>query len=278
MHRTLRTLAVASLLVVSALSASPVAAAEPPPANDSIAGATVIGSLPFVDTIDTTAATAEPADPPSCWWADFGRDSATVWYAWTAPASGPIGAATWGSDYDTTISVGTSDGAGGIDVLACNDDTRSLQAAVRFDAVAGQTYLIAIGASPWAETAGGELVFSLDVGPAAQAADVEFDPDGSFVKGTVRFSGTVSCAAEAGLSSLLVVELSQFGSSRETAAGTAFLDIAGCPGEDIPFEIEVPATFGHFHPGVGVAQVIWVACNDFECANETIDLTVSIGA
>jgi hypothetical protein len=173
--------------------------------------------------------------------------------------------------------VGTSNGAGGIDVLACNDDTRSLQAAVRFDAVAGQTYLIAIGASPWAETAGGELVFSLDVGPAAQAADVEFDPDGSFVKGTVRFSGTVSCAAEAGLSSLLVVELSQFGGSRETAAGTAFLDIAGCPGEDIPFEIEVPATFGHFHPGVGVAQVIWVACNDFECANETVDLQVAIG-
>lgn len=277
MHRTLRTLAAASLLVVSALSAGPVAAAEPPPANDSIAGATVIGSLPFLDTIDTTGATAEPTDPPSCWWPDFGRDRATVWYAWTAPANEPIGAATWGSDYDTTISVGTPNDAGGIDVLACNDDTRSLQAAVRFDAVAGQTYLIAIGASPWAESDGGELVFSLDVGPAAQAADVEFDAAGSFVKGTVRFGGTVSCAAEAGLSSLLVVELSQFGGARETAAGTAFLDIAGCPGEDIAFEIEVPATFGHFHPGTGVAQVIWVACNDFECANETVDLIVSIG-
>jgi hypothetical protein len=276
MYRTIRAIAIAGLLVTG-LAAAPVSAAEPAPANDDIGSPTVIGGLPYTDTIDTTGATSGATDPASCWWSDFGADSATVWYSWTAPESGPIGAASWGSDYDTTLYVGTANGAGGIDVLVCSDDTRSLQAAARFDAVAGETYLIAIGASPWSETTGGELVFTLDVGPAAQSADVEFDANGAFTKGTVSFSGTVSCGAEAGLSSLLVVELSQFGGSRETAAGTAFLDIYGCPGEDIPFEIEVPATFGHFHPGAGVAQVIWVACNDFECANETVDLEVTIG-
>ena len=276
MHRTIRALAVAGLLVVG-ISAAPVSAAEPAPANDSINSPTVVGGLPFSDTIDTSGATGEPADPASCWYPEAGRDFATVWYSWTAPDSGPIGAATWGSDYDTTIYVGTPDGNGGIDVLACNDDTRFLQAAVRFDAVAGETYLVAVGASVFGEGVGGELVFTLDVGPVPATAGVAFDPAGDFAKGKVFFEGTVNCGSDASLSHLLVVELVQRSGNRQTGAGTAFLDIEGCPGEDIPFEVEVPTDIGHFHPGVAAAQVIWVACNNFECANETVDLEVTIG-
>ncbi len=279
MHRTLRAFTVAGLLVLSGLSALPAAAAEAAPPNDSITTPTVIDTFPFSDAIETSGATGEATDPGYCSVPEFGPDLVTVWYTWTAPASGPIAASTWGSSYDTTIQIGTSNGAGGIDVLFCNDDTREQQAAVRFDAVAGVTYLIVIGSSPFPyhDPIGGQLVFSLDVGPDAQSADVTFDPAGSFEKGKVFFHGTVACGAEAPLSSLLIVELSQFAGGREIVAGTAFLDINGCPGEDIPFEIEVPATFGHYHPGVGVAQVIWVACNDFECANETVDLEVTIG-
>jgi hypothetical protein len=276
MHRTIRALAVAGLLVVG-ISAVPVSAAEPAPANDSISSPTVVGDLPFTDTIDTSGATSESGDPASCWYPDVGPDFATVWYSWTAAESGPIGAATWGSDYDTTIYVGTPDGNDGIAVLACNDDTRSLQAAVRFDAVAGETYLIAVGASVFGEGVGGQLVITLDVGPVPATANVEVDPAGAFAKGNVFFEGTVSCGSDAGLSHLLVVELVQRSGNRQTGAGTAFLDIEGCPGEDIPFEVEVPTDIGHFHPGRASAQVIWVACNDFECANETVDLQVTIG-
>ena len=280
MHRTIRALTIAGLLVLSGLSAVPVAAAEPPPANDSIANPTVITTFPYTDTIETSGASNEPTDPGNCDAPDFGPDLVTVWYSWTAPQSGPIAAATWGSNYDSTIQVGTSNGSGGIDVVACNNDTRELQAAVRFDAVAGETYLIVIGSAPWpfSDPIGGELVFSLDVGPEAQGAAATIDPQGAFSMGTVSFSGTVSCAAVADLSSLLILELSQFGGGRQIAAGTAFLDISGCPGEEIPFEIEVPATFGRFHPGAGTAQLLWFACNYFECANEVIDLEVTIKA
>ena len=275
MQRTIRALAVAGLLVVG-ISAAPVSAAEPAPVNDSINSPTTIGGLPFSETLDTSGATSGSTDPASCSFPDGGSDFATVWYSWTATASGPIGAATWGSDYDTTIYVGTPDGNGGIEVLACNDDTRFLQAAVRFDAVAGATYLIAVGGSMFGEGTGGELVFALDVGPVPATADVELDPAGDFVKGRVFFEGTVGCGSDADLSHLLIVELVQRSGNRQTAAGTAFLDVEGCPDEDIPFEIEVPEDIGHFHPGKAAAQVLWFACNDFECANKVVDLEVTI--
>jgi hypothetical protein len=277
MHRTIRALAIAGLLVAG-ISVAPVSAAEPAPTNDSITSPTVVSGLPFIETLDTSGATSESSDPAACSYPDGGADAATVWYSWTAAESGPIGAATWGSNYDTTVYVGTSDGNGGIDVLACNDDTRSLQAAIRFDAVAGETYLIAVGASVFGDGIGGELLFALDVGPVPATAHVELDPAGDFVMGGVFFDGTVSCGSDAGLSHLLIVELVQRSGNRQTAAGTAFLDIEGCPGEDIPFEIEVPEDIGHFHPGAAKAQVLWFACNDFECANDVVDLEVAISS
>ena len=79
---------------------------------------------------------------------------------------------------DTTIYVGTPDSSGGIDVLACNDDTRYLQAALRFDAIAGETYLIGIGAAPSYDNQAGNLEFTFDVGPLPATADVELDPAG----------------------------------------------------------------------------------------------------
>ena len=65
--------------------------------------------------------------------------------------------------------------------------------------------------------------------------------------------------------------------ARQTGAGTAFLDIDGCPREEIPLAIEVPTDLGRFHPGEATAQVLWFACNDFECANKVIDREVTIG-
>src|SRR5688500_7427204 len=108
MHRSIRILTIAGLLVISGLTAVPVAAAEPAPSNDSIATPTVITTFPYTDTIDTSGASNEATDPGNCDAPDFGPDLVTVWYSWTAPASGPIAAMTWGSSYDSTVQVGTS--------------------------------------------------------------------------------------------------------------------------------------------------------------------------
>jgi hypothetical protein len=55
------------------LAAARLAVAQP--ANDDCANATVITSFPFVDTVDTTTATAEGSDPADC-----GGGDNSVWY------------------------------------------------------------------------------------------------------------------------------------------------------------------------------------------------------
>ena len=96
------------------------------------------------------------------------------------------------------------------------------------------------------------------------------------MQGTPVLRGTVGCAADASLSSLLIVELTQWGADNPGAGATAFLDIAGCPGQDIPFEIVIPNEVRHFHAGRATAQVLYFACNPFECANEVLDLEITI--
>ena len=61
-----------------------------PPANDDFANATPIGSLPFQQSVDTSAATRQAGEPgPSC---ASGTLSGTVWYAYTPAASGSVSA------------------------------------------------------------------------------------------------------------------------------------------------------------------------------------------
>jgi hypothetical protein len=123
-----------------------------PPANDEFAAAEVIASSPFTTFTSTLEATTA-VDDPSC----LGND-ASVWYAYTPPVSTTIAADTFGSDYDTTLSVYTG-AQGSLTQLACNDDAGSdLQSQVVFPVVGGQTYYFMVAALG----GGGGLVFNLD--------------------------------------------------------------------------------------------------------------------
>jgi len=56
--------------------------AVPPPPNDDFVSATTIGSLPYSNTVDTTAATIEAGEPtPAC--ATFFNPTGSVWYSFT---------------------------------------------------------------------------------------------------------------------------------------------------------------------------------------------------
>jgi hypothetical protein len=257
--------AAVALLAVAAPSALAVA-----PANDDIATPQVIQAIPFSLTLDTTDATSSPSDPGYCFAPEIGPDPGTVWFEYTATDTGPLGATTFGSDYDTTLYVGTKNAAGGFEQIACGDDSRTVDSAVRFDATEGTTYLFMVGASPFGGVNGGSLMFNLDVGPPSQAVDVTLDPDGTLVKKQVRFTGTVSCTAPTTFQSAVVVELDQ-GEGRKAADYIGFADITECPGTDIPFEILLDQQLGKVKTGPVTLQVIFAACNDFECGNDTIE-------
>ena len=157
-----------------------------PPSNDDFASATAVTEpLPFSDATSTGEATTA-ADDPDCY-----GNGPTVWYAFTPSQDIYIRADTFGSDYDTTLSVYMGS-PGNLLQIACNDDSASLQSLVTFNAVANETYYLMVGA--FGSGSGGNLV--LTVGEF-EPLNVEFrvNGSGSFDRaGNAIIRGTVTCS------------------------------------------------------------------------------------
>lgn len=144
-----------SLILVLVLSlALPTGVWAAAPANDDFANATLINQFPFSDAIDTSEATVA-SDDPNC-----AGQAATVWYTFTSATDATIIANTFGSNYDTTLSVyaGTQ---GALAQIVCNDDYSGLQSFVQFSASAGETYYIMAGQFGTGGL-GGSLVLSIN--------------------------------------------------------------------------------------------------------------------
>jgi VCBS repeat-containing protein len=94
--------------------------------------------------------TGEPGEP------DHGGVSmplASVWWNWTAPATGRAVFTTSGSGFDTVLAVYTGDSVDALTEVTANDDFATIapQSRVGFDAVAGTTYRIAVDGKGAAE-------------------------------------------------------------------------------------------------------------------------------
>jgi hypothetical protein len=171
-------------LLTAALLLSGAAVARAQPANDDIANATPITSLPFDDSLDTTEATMAP-DDPDC----FGNGP-TVWYTFTPTedVSLLVDAQT-DTTYDSTLSVYTGT-PGNLTQLACSDSS------VVFEADAGTTYWFMVGS--FFSEFGGTLVFHAEVAPPALELDITVNAEGVVdpKTGVARVSGTVRCNTE----------------------------------------------------------------------------------
>ena len=134
--------------------------------NDSCAAPTVITSVPFSDTVNTTAATTGAEDATSC---GCNPDFKSVWYAFTPTAPGTVTIDTFGSTYDTVLDVFTGI-CGGKSQVTCNNDSSGLQSHVTFPTCAGGvTYLIE--ASNFCVSGGGTLVLHVDSTPGVPDSD-----------------------------------------------------------------------------------------------------------
>ena len=150
----------------SPINTFPVYAAAP--ANDAWQNATVIGSIPFNDAVDTNDAQQEldepvlgPAPEDLCNGVPLRAGLATVWYKYVAPASPAsrlVAMDTLGSnqtdinpstglpyEYDTYIAVYTGTPSGNPTLVACNDDNNDgFRSQLGFTAVANTTYYIQV--------------------------------------------------------------------------------------------------------------------------------------
>jgi hypothetical protein len=120
----------------------------------------VIPSLPFSASQNTSTAHTSASDPRSACTGTVTVLGHTVWYVFTADENITITADTFGSDYDTALSVLTLSGNTFTEV-ACNDDFGNPQSQVSFSASAGTTYYFMIGVCCDATDPGGNLVFTV---------------------------------------------------------------------------------------------------------------------
>ncbi|MBQ5530836.1 MAG: leucine-rich repeat protein, partial [Kiritimatiellae bacterium] len=116
----------------------------PPPVNDAFADAIVLsGAIGMTNGWNYLATNTDAIDEL----ANLGK--ATVWWAWTAPETDAYEFNTFGSRFDTMISVlkHIEGDDYGYDVVAANDDANNSgynESAVYFSAIAGVTYYIGV--------------------------------------------------------------------------------------------------------------------------------------
>lgn len=230
-------LIVASVVLVYASNAL----AEPP-LNDERSAAKffLIGDT---DTIDTTEASTAPDDP------ECSGQGPTVWYSFTPEVSTFIGANTFGSEYDTTLSAYVEE-EGSLLQIACNDDSIGVQSRIRFNAEAHVTYLFMVGA--FGSGPGGNMTFNLIEAPPPVQIELAIDSRGTFIPSTgiATLRGTVTCTGSAGV---------YIDGSLRQRVGRLFIDGYGsnffsCDGTT-PWSMEVSSDDGLFAGGRADANV-----------------------
>jgi PKD repeat protein len=159
------------------------------PVNDDRAAATTIGAGTEQVSGYNRLATAEAGEP-----AHGGAPaSRSVWYRWTAPATGAVTLDTCSASFDTRLAVYTADTAGTLTAVASGDDAELCAnngSRVAFAATGGTTYWIAVDGK-----GGATGDFTLGVPPANDRFDTPraLSPTGDSAYGTTARAG-----AEAG--------------------------------------------------------------------------------
>lgn len=109
------------------------------PANDLLANAITLGTT---SSIESTGATVESGEPGYS--TNFTLPKASLWWKWTAPSAAGVWLDTLGSEYDTVLTVFTTDPPTIPAILVENDNASTLPgagaSAVAFKPVSGQTY------------------------------------------------------------------------------------------------------------------------------------------
>jgi hypothetical protein len=216
--------------VSSAAAQSVLTILQPAPLNDLFVNATALSGLSVSATGANANATVENGEPYHA--GNIGGHS--LWYAWTAPASGTVSIDTHGSSFDTLLAVYTGASVSALSLAAANDDDPSggtTTSRVSFHAVAGVTYRIAVDGYNGAT---GNIALNVQETPApandnfANAVALTNNIWTGTTIGATRESGETTLAGNAGGASVWLtwtapstgtVSLSTAGSNFDTMLG-----------------------------------------------------------
>jgi Family of unknown function (DUF6299) len=257
----------AVLTAVVAVSVPSVMPAYAQPPNDTPAGATVIGSLPFDDSVVIDDATTDALDATLNEQCGAPATEGSVWYRFDATADGALIFDVSGSSFTAGALVTLGDPTNA-NVLTCGPD------AVVFEVAAGQSYFImAFSDTPGVTT--GTLVVHAEEAPPPPQVDVTVNPTGTFTRaGSALISGTFTCTGEDVEFAFVDVQLAQR-VGRFTIIGFGSID-AICDGGTHPWTVEVFADNGQFRGGHSMTFTFGVACGPFICGEDFEEQTVML--
>ena len=239
-----------------------------PPSNDGFAGATVISSVPFTTTEDTTQATLDSDDTAAGQVCNTGglTFSNSVWFAYTPTTDQVVGLDTSGSSYGVAGAV-VSGSPGSFTAASC------FLGGTSFQASAGTTYYLDLAQSP----AGSGGTLSLSLTPlVAPNATLTVDSSGSFdsKSGAATMTGTASC--NSGASAFVFGNLSQSVGRIATISGSGSpASPIICDGTPHPWSFVVTPSSGLFKGGHAAADVSMFACS-FTCQTQEVTETIQL--
>jgi hypothetical protein len=256
---------VAALFAVSVSGALPAFAQ---PANDTPAGATLISTLPFDDSVVIDDATTDALDATLNEQCGAPATEGSVWYRFDATADGALIFDVSDSSFTAGALVTLGDPANGI-VLTCGPDT------IIFDVIAGESFFV-MAFSDTPDVTTGTLVVHVEEAPPPPEVDVTVDPIGSFTKaGSAIITGTVTCTSDEPVEFTFIdVEVRQR-VGRFTIAGFGSTDYI-CDGTTQTWAVEVFGETGQFRGGHAVSVTFAVACGEFFCGEDFEEQTVKL--
>jgi hypothetical protein len=249
------------------VTAAPAFAA--PPGNDAYAGRTVVGSVPFSQTLDTSEATTDADDAELNAQCGAPVTDASVWYQVTATATGMVADISQ-SSYSAGAIVATGS-PGSWTVVACAPGT------VGWSAVVGETYtVLAFDDQSDGGGNGGTLNITIDVIPPPPTIDVTLNRFGQFNAhtGSATVGGTVTCTGLAQFA-FLDIEVRQAVGRVSTVDGFGSVDVT-CDGVTHPWTAEVVPDSGKFAGGKAAEVTFAVACGVFECGTDFEQRTIQL--
>jgi hypothetical protein len=264
MKRAAFLISIAALLTVS--TATPVLAASP--GNDSYAGRTVIGSVPFAESVDTTEATSDADDAEANAGCGAPAIEASVWYEITAAADGELVVDVAGSTYPAGVIVAKG-GPSSLAVVACGAFS------VTFETAPGETYAILAFDFEAGAGNGGTLNITVDELPPPPAIELTVDPTGNFDArtGAATITGVITCSGGEGLGKLGVQVSQAVGRFKFFGEGGAEF---ACDGTTQPWAADVSSASGKFAGGKATVSVFAFACGPGGCTEGAAERVVTL--
>jgi hypothetical protein len=233
----------------------PSVASAAAPTNDTLAGATAVPSLPFIDSVDVSQATTDSTDAQLNAQCGAPATDNSIWYTYTATGSeGGLVVDVSQSDHSSGVIVAEG-GPGNWQVDACGPGT------VGTPVTGGVTYYILAFNDTPGQTGG---IMRVNI-QAAQIPTVSLsvDPRGKVDKfGNAYISGLITCA-NASQGAQIEVSVTQ-PVGRFSIQGSGF-SASSCGGPAQQWTAQVVPSNGKFAGGKSLSVAVAIACGDLFC-------------